>query len=484
MANAGIYNALMQPVRSVADYEEADQRNALLRLQLGQQQEAAKRQAAIRGAFAGGINEQAANALLQAGAVDEAVQVRNMLAKQAEAQQRQSQEQRARSYLDSLDTSTGVARPIDMTQAVAALGPEQAAKVGEVLRPKLANATPGTVVYNPVTGEPSFSVPTAQARTPLQAAQEYRASLPPGDPRLAEADAVVKNMTRPPKYAMGGGGGSRAGSGGGGMGGGPIGGGMPGAAPQPNQRSVLADKLGVPVADSDPYASLTDPKAVNSFKQKLYTESNKRLADVADAAASADSMAQDAKRFLELQKGVSVLQGPFVGRLPAVTADTQEMDAITAKITPQMRQPGSGATSDFDANMFKQSTVSREKSDTANEAIATGVVARAQMLRDREQFMRDYLSVNGHLDGADRQWKRYADKNPIFDPASPNVPKINERRASYQDFFRSGLQMPEAAGNGAAPANSGPVKVNSVQDAMRLPPGTEFIDPNGVRRVR
>lgn len=41
-----------------------------------------------------------------------------------------------------------------------------------------------------------------------------------------------------------------------------------------------------------------------------------------------------------------------------------------------------------------------------------------------------------------------------------------------------------ASGGGAAPATGGPVRIKSKEDYARLPAGTTFIDPNGVRRVK
>lgn len=198
-------------------------------------------------------------------------------------------------------------------------------------------------------------------------------------------------------------------------------------------RAALSQRLGVPVATRDPFTGMS-PKGRETFQRDLYKQADKKLTEADDSVFAATSMARDAQRFLQLQ-GQTRAQGPALGRLPAMSDAAQEMDAITAKITPQMRQPGSGATSDFDAKMFQTATVGRTKNPETNEAIATGIIASARNAQDRAQFMRDYLTVNGHLDGADREWKRYSDANPIFDPASPTAPKLNQKRQSPQQFF-------------------------------------------------
>jgi hypothetical protein len=234
-----------------------------------------------------------------------------------------------------------------------------------------------------------------------------------------------------------------------------------------NERGAVAAELGVPVADRDPFANMRGPQA-DIFKRNLYQQADKKLNEMDESASTARGMARDMQRFLHLQRGVS-MQGPIAGRVIPLTSDAQEMDAITDKITPKMREPGSGATSDFDAKMFRNSTVSRTKNDQANEAIGQAVILQTQNTSDRAQFMRDYLTVNGHLDGADRQWARYLNANPIFDPKSPEVPRLNAARVPYQQFF-GGAQQAAPAQPGASNALT-PAEQKELEDLRRRFPG-------------
>jgi len=214
--------------------------------------------------------------------------------------------------------------------------------------------------------------------------------------------------------------------------------------PNGDDRRALSAQLGVPVAEADPWRGMSQ-KGKEASQRSVRTAADKRIGEMEQAAADAAAMQQDVARFLELQgAGGITAQGPVMGRTPALSAQAQEMDAIADRLTPKMREPGSGATSDFDAKMFRSATVGRTKQPEANAAIAEAVKARAQLLQDRAQFMRDYITVNGHLDGAERQWRSYLEANPIFDRRS-TTPTINPSRSSYRQFF----------GGGGAPAAAG-----------------------------
>jgi hypothetical protein len=69
------------------------------------------------------------------------------------------------------------------------------------------------------------------------------------------------------------------------------------------------------------------------------------------------------------------------------------------------------------------------------------------------------------LDGADAYWKDYVEKNPIFDPTSPAVPKVNPNRKSYQEHFTGGQAAPAATTSFATPEEA---------EAANLPPGTQI----------
>jgi hypothetical protein len=127
MANPNVYNALIQPMRSVGDYEDqmsarklGAQRNALLEMQMQQQQQGMQRQQAVGSVFQKyGMSPDTANELLKLGAVDEAQQVQKALAQQASQQSAMQQQQARQQYLRSLQPT----QAIDANRASGVTGP-------------------------------------------------------------------------------------------------------------------------------------------------------------------------------------------------------------------------------------------------------------------------------------------------------------------------------------------------------------------------
>ncbi|MBP6901036.1 MAG: hypothetical protein KBC73_13155 [Burkholderiaceae bacterium] len=237
--------------------------------------------------------------------------------------------------------------------------------------------------------------------------------------------------------------------------------GMPGAQANRQQAAVA---LGIPLADIDPYASMT-PKTADQARKVAAANMDRMFAERGTQIDGEMAMARDAQRFMELNKGnstgginavsgVGAVRGAFDG-------DFSEMRAIANRLVPKMREPGSGATSDFDARLFASATIGTDKPASTNRAIADAMIARAQLSADKLDFDRAYADLNGHLRGADRAWKQYVDANPIFDPRAQEQGRLalNPGRVSYQDYYRGrmgggapGAQQPAA---GAPPQAGG-----------------------------
>jgi hypothetical protein len=139
------------------------------------------------------------------------------------------------------------------------------------------------------------------------------------------------------------------------------------------------------------------------------------------------------------------------------------MEAITAKLAPAMRVPGSGHTSDYDIKQFERATVGVDKPTAANKNIAAAIIAQAQQTQDYADFRNSYLEQNGTLVGSDRYWKEYANKNPIFDPkGKAGSFMLNAGRKPWKDYFAAN------AGGAAAAPTAAPRAPNPLGQSSRV----------------
>jgi hypothetical protein len=205
-----------------------------------------------------------------------------------------------------------------------------------------------------------------------------------------------------------------------------------------NLQAVAMDR-GVPIAVIDPYRGMST-KQKNAAMPIEQRNIEQRLGDMAKAQSDARDGITKMNRFMKLNERVD--SGAFKGRLPALTAAEQEMDAITAEVSRKMKQPGEGSVSDFDARMFINATVARTKGYGANKNIAEAYKIMRRNEIDRISFLQDFAAVNGHLRGADAEWRDYIESNPIFipHPTKPGVIVVNTKRPTYKDYFRSKIK--------------------------------------------
>lgn len=236
-----------------------------------------------------------------------------------------------------------------------------------------------------------------------------------------------------------------------------------------------APALGVPVPTVVPWANQSNAKDANKVKAAEATRGAKEVEKDVENATKEGGVAAAAKRFLELNAKVktgTVLDKTGPGRwVQSMGGDYAELEAITAKLVPGMREPGSGTTSDRDLAMFERSTVGVDKPQATNAAIANGIIARAQNSQDYALFRQTYLEQNGTLQGADRYWKQYLNANPIFDPKS-ETPKINAARKPWREHFAGGAAAAPTAPARAPTAPAGPPAApGKVIDFSALPTG-------------
>jgi hypothetical protein len=213
--------------------------------------------------------------------------------------------------------------------------------------------------------------------------------------------------------------------------------------------------LGVPDA---PNALGNLPSNVRGkIQEKEYLSGTKTLDTQEREAQPLDAMAGQARRFQELNAkndtgGFTSL--PIVKQIRSlVDPEFQELESISSSLVPKMREPGSGATSDFDAKMFQQATLGVGKRKEANDAIAAALVARSEREKERLAFANRYLMQNKTLRGANEAWSQYINDVPIFDPSS-EVPTINKNRITFEQYFSGQKPKPQALPNQRPPLSA------------------------------
>lgn len=219
----------------------------------------------------------------------------------------------------------------------------------------------------------------------------------------------------------------------------------------PEQNRAAAEQMGVPYVPLNTRGLTGNQRAM--LIRRAAEDARKQLTsdDMTQARNRATANIQDANRWQELQKvqDTGGVQSYPVMRWLSNRFDPEfsEMEAITARLTPQQRVPGSGATSDFDAKMFQMATMGVDKPEASNKNIAEAMKLAGQRELEYQDFLSRYSEVNGTLDGAQQRWKEYSDANPIFDPNKPNEIALNPNRKTFRDYFGSVRSMASAPAN-------------------------------------
>jgi len=229
------------------------------------------------------------------------------------------------------------------------------------------------------------------------------------------------------------------------------------AANAPEVIEPITPVLGVPTPTITPWANQSNPKDANKVRAAEVARGMKEIETDADNAKKLLGTAQEAQRFMELnaKKGTGGVSDKFApGQfIQSFGNDYAEMQSITSRLVPGMREAGSGSTSDFDAKMFQRGTVGVDKPKETNDVIAQGYISKAKLAQDYADFRATYLEQNGTLQGANKHWSDYVNSNPIFDKAYHEVPRLNDKRVPWRDYFAAKVGIGGKTAPGVAPTD-------------------------------
>ncbi len=146
-----------------------------------------------------------------------------------------------------------------------------------------------------------------------------------------------------------------------------------------------------------PWAKVANPKEREKLKATVAIKDNARLNELRDAVTRARANLRDMQRFSVLNQRTAT--GGFINQYNPITlgADKQEMEAIEARLTPQMRPAGSGATSDFEGKMYGRGIPQVTKVGNANREIRLAAEKAMKLGEAELAFKEDYLQRYGYL---------------------------------------------------------------------------------------
>lgn len=164
------------------------------------------------------------------------------------------------------------------------------------------------------------------------------------------------------------------------------------------------------------------PTAAPSAR-RLAPREQMQLDEVRTAARSQDEAARMAEQFVDIntRQGSGQLWAiPGVAKVAgAFDPDIAQMNALTSKMAPAQRVPGSGTTSDRDLSLFLQAVPGMDRPGPANAAIAKQARADAKRRQDYAAFLDRWASEKGTLLGAEEAWQNQQRQPNAFAPAKP-----------------------------------------------------------------
>lgn len=149
---------------------------------------------------------------------------------------------------------------------------------------------------------------------------------------------------------------------------------------------------------------------------KLSVQEQKQLQTAREAAVQAQGSVRDGERFLDVNRkaGTGEIWSLPIWFNGTTLADARsafdsnfgEMNALTSRMAPMQRQPGSGSSSDKDVAMFKQSVPNPEFTGPTNTKIVRRLKEEADLKTRYATFLDDYVAQNGTLVGAQAAWEK------------------------------------------------------------------------------
>lgn len=217
---------------------------------------------------------------------------------------------------------------------------------------------------------------------------------------------------------------------------------------------------------------------------RLTPQEQIQLKEAREAAQMSQDFSRQANNFVDLNRKAGtgmIYKVPFVSEIASsFKPEVAQMDALTARMAPAQRVPGSGTTSDRDLGLYLKAVPNIDRPGPANEAIAQDMTATARERASRATFLDSFAQQNGTLMGAEQAYRARQGANAVGEakPVKPMaVPK--PARSAYEAGVSSGRFDTKAK----IGTEARPYVARDMATANRLPKGTYVILPNGAMGV-
>lgn len=203
----------------------------------------------------------------------------------------------------------------------------------------------------------------------------------------------------------------------------------------------------------------------------------KRLNDIAADHGEAEDLLFTTSRMEELSRAVepgartalmeSIRQATGI-RLDPNASNVQAFGSIVDYLTPRMRVPGSGASSDRDVALFKSSLPSLAGSPEGNAIIMQTVAGLARLRMERARVAQEWQE--GRVDAR---------------VAGERIRSLPDPFAEFRSWRENAAAREQRPAQGRQPASETTIpRVTTPEQHRALPPGTRYIAPDGREMIK
>ena len=220
---------------------------------------------------------------------------------------------------------------------------------------------------------------------------------------------------------------------------------------QVNGRLVQIGADGKTVDITPESAAKTDP--LDTFFGKEAAKNDfKTVTEYRTAADGAGELRSNLQA-LRAARSKTDTEGPIMGRLPALTSAQQQVDSASEAVRLSFVEKTKGAVSDSEMRIFGLATPGRMMTDEAANSIITGMDLAAQRTQERATFFDEWMRSKGTLNGAQAEWQRYANANPVIEKVNGQFVPRPENVGNWREFMSG--QTTQRAGTGEQQAVQG-----------------------------